>query len=60
MKRKNILAEALVWYEKAYKIAPNDIEVIKNLYRIKKQNYLPVEPELEKKFQDIMNPSTPQ
>lgn len=60
VERKNILAEALVWYEKAYKIAPNDIEVIKNLYRIKKQNYLPVEPELEKKFQDIMNPSTPQ
>lgn len=57
--RKKILAEALVWYEKAYKIAPEDIEVIKNLYRIKKQNYLPVEPELEVKFQNIMNPSTP-
>lgn len=54
LEKKKVLAEALVWYEKAYQIAPDDQEVIRNLYRVKKQNFVPVEPELEQKFQDIM------
>lgn len=55
VEKEVILEQVLLWLNKANQIAPDDHEVIRNLYRVKRQNGIPIEPELEQKFQDIMS-----
>lgn len=53
--KDNLLKESHAWFDKAYSIKNDDPENIKFLYRLKKTIFMPVDPELEEKFQAIIN-----
>jgi len=58
--KDNLLKESHNWFDKAYTIKNDDDENIKFLYRLKKTIFVPVDPELEAKFQSIITKSDEQ
>jgi hypothetical protein len=54
IQKDNLYKVAHEWFEKAYNIDNTNAENIKMLYRVKRTINLPISPEFEAKFQEVI------